>query len=513
MRWLRKPQWLTFSLAGKEPKTWIWFSKSLAFAGRGASCMASAPPNRPCEGDGILQLLLYVLFLTLFCLPAKAAVFYPTSFTLSNGLQVIVVPNHLSPAVNQMVWYKVGSTDETPGKLGLAHYLEHLMFRGTANIGPGEFSKMIAAQGGEDNAFTSYDYTSFHETVAADRLGMIMQMEADRMRNLQIMPETAVPELSVVMNERQQRTDNNPEGKFNEKLRHLLMPHDPYGRPVIGWKDEIEKLNAVDAAAFYKQHYAPNNAVVIISGDVEPEEVMRLATSIYGPVPRKDVVTRKALPATTNPKQHRFVMVDAGVEQAQLEYNIVVPSYSTQKNKEAYAYEILAEALDGGEVGPLYRQLVLEQGVATGVGTEYDPDARGDTLFVIAITPQPGKKTEQLEKALQDALHEMAQKGLDAKTIDDAKHRLERAAIFARDSLMMPGYAFGMALTTGHSVTDVEEWPERIDHISTEDVNAALRDLVANSHNLMAMLLPDAKASAAAREAARPVLNHDMGIR
>jgi zinc protease len=456
---------------------------------------------------------LVVLMLLAFAVPAQAAVFYPTSFTLANGLQFIVVPNHLSPAVNQMVWYKVGSTDEVPGKLGLAHYLEHLMFRGTSNLGPGEFSKMIAAQGGEDNAFTSYDYTAFHETVAADRLPMIMQMEADRMHNLQIMPETAVPELSVVLNERQQRTDNNPEGRFNEKLRNLLMPKYPYGRPVIGWKKEIEQLNATDAAAFYKQHYAPNNAVIIISGDVQPEQVMRLATSIYGGLPRVDVAPRKALPPVTEPKLHRFVMKDAGVEQAQLELNVVVPSYATQKNTEAYAYEVLAETLDGGEVGPLYRHLVVDKSVASGVGAEYDPDSRGDALFTIAVTPQPGKTTDQVEKALQDELQALAQTGLDAKAIDDAKQRMERAAIFARDGLMMPGYAFGMALTTGHSVNDVEEWPNRIDHVTQEDVNAALRDLISNPHNIMAMLLPDTKASAAAREAARPVLSHDMGIR
>ena len=203
---------------------------------------------------------------------------------------MIVVPNHLAPVVTQMVWYKVGSSDEVPGKTGLAHYLEHLMFRGTDNVAPGDFSKMIAAQGGNDNAFTSYDYTAFFETVAVDRLPMIMSMEADRMQHLRILPETATPELSVVLDERQQRTDNNPQGRFTEKTRHLLMPHHPYGIPVIGWKNEIEKFTAADARQFYERHYAPNNAVVIISGDVTPEDVMRLAASIYGAVPKRDVV-------------------------------------------------------------------------------------------------------------------------------------------------------------------------------------------------------------------------------
>ncbi len=244
-----------------------------------------------------LSRFLFVLILLTAPVAARAAVFYPTSFTLANGLQIIVVPNHLAPAVTQMVWYKVGSADEHSGKTGLAHYLEHLMFRGTDNVAPGEFSKMIALQGGNDNAFTSYDYTSFHETVAADRLPMIMQMEADRMQNLRITPETATPELSVVLDERQQRTDNNPEGKFGEKTRHLLMPHYPYGVPVIGWKNEIEKLTASDAQSFYARHYAPNNAVVVISGDVMPDEVMRLAASIYGQVPRHEVEAKPVFQA------------------------------------------------------------------------------------------------------------------------------------------------------------------------------------------------------------------------
>lgn len=470
--------------------------------------------SSPLKGGRTRPLLLWTLLLVLWVFsPAQAAVFYPKSFTLDNGLQVIVVPNHLSPAVNQMVWYKVGSADETPGKLGLAHYLEHLMFRGTSTIGPGEFSKRIAAQGGEDNAFTSYDYTAYHETVAADRLQMIMQMEADRMQNLQIKPETSVPELSVVLNERQQRTDNNPEGRFNEKLKHLLMPQHPYGRPVIGWKNEIEQLNAADATEFYKQHYAPNNAIVIISGDVDPDEVMRMAKSIYGPIPAVNLSPRKLVPASTDPQQHRLTMVDVGVEQPQLELDIVVPSYSTQKNNEAYAYEVLSEALDGGEVGPLYKKLVVEKTLASGVGTNYDPDARGDDIFTIALTPHPGKAPDTLEKALYEELKHLAQTGLDAKTVENAKRRMQRQAIFARDSLMMPGYAFGMALTTGHTIQDVEEWPDRIAQVSVDQVNAALRALVANKHNITAMLLPDPKASQAAREAARPALSHDVGIR
>lgn len=458
----------------------------------------------------ILTLVLLVAGTT----AARAAVFYPTSFTLGNGLQIIVVPNHLAPAVNQMVWYKVGSVDELPGKTGLAHYLEHLMFRGTTNVAPGEFSKIIAAQGGSENAFTSYNYTAYFETVAADRLPMIMQMEADRMHNLQIKSETATPELSVVLDERQERTGNNPEGRFKEKILRALFPHDPYGRPVIGWKSEIENLSAEDATKFYQSHYAPNNAVVIISGDVDPDQVMRLAASIYGSVPRQSVAPRHVIPSTSQPPlAHRVVLTDVGVEQPQIEMHVVRPSYTTQKNNEAYALEVLSEILDGGEVGLLYRSLVAEQGIASGVATNYDPDNRGNTDFMIALTPHPNKDPQKVAEALQDVLKNLAAQGVTDKLVADAEQRLLRDAVFARDSLMMPGYAFGMALTTGHTVADVEAWPDHIKAVNVDDVNKALKNLVADPHNLVGFLLPDPHASAAAREAAQPVIHHDMGIR
>ena len=440
--------------------------------------------------------------------------FFPESFTLANGLQVIVVSNHLAPAITQMVWYKVGSSDETAGKSGIAHYLEHLMFRGTATTQPGAFSKTIAAQGGNDNAFTSYDYTAFYETVAADRLDMVMKMEADRMQNLRIAPLTATPELSVVLNERQQRTDNSPEGRFEEKLRHALMPDYPYGIPVIGWKAEIEKLSDADAQDWYTRHYAPNNAVVIISGDVTLDQVKKLAVETYGKIPQHAPALRTVFSAPKEPADHRLVVTDIGVEQAQLQMNVVMPSYSTQKDHEAYALEVLAEALDGGEVGVLYHDLVAAQGLASGVGTNYDADARGAAVFTIALVPQPGKEPEALEKALHDEMQNIAQKGLDTKSIEDAKKRLIRDAIFARDGLMGPGYVYGEALTTGHTVDDVEAWPDRIKAVTADQVNAALRQLVADPHYIVGLLLPDKNATPEARAAARkPELSRDQSIR
>ncbi len=444
---------------------------------------------------------------------ARADVFYPSNFTLSNGLQVVVVPNRLAPVVSQMVWYKVGAADEVRGKNGLAHYLEHLMFRGTEDIPAGEFSKIIAGQGGQDNAFTSYDYTAYFEEVASPRLSMIMQMEADRMHNLRITPETATPELHVVLDERQQRTDNIPEGRFVEKLDSQFMPHYAYGRPVIGWKREIEKLSVSDAQKFYETYYAPNNAVVVISGDVKVEDVMRLAAATYGRVPRREVPPRRDLGTAPRAKGRDFTKVDAGVEQPQIIWRFVAPSYATQKNGEAYAYEVLAAALDSGEVGVLYKKLVTELGVASAVETSYDPDARGETSFSVEVSPRPGQSYKKLEQTLRDFVCDQAKTGLDSVAVENAKQRLQRAAIFAREGLMMPGYAFGMALTTGHNVSDVEAWPDRINAVSVDQVNAALRELAATPRQIMGALLPNPHISSAAREAAQPILSHGAGIR
>ncbi len=421
---------------------------------------------------------------------ASAAVFYPTEFTLPNGLHIVVVPNRLAPAVSQMVWYKVGSGDEEPGKTGLAHYLEHLMFRGTEKIGPGEFSKAVAAQGGEDNAFTSRDYTAYYEKVAADRLGMAMRMEADRMQNLRIEDKTAAPELQVILRERQQRTGNSPEGRFVEDLQNKFMPNHPYGRPVIGWARDIEGLKPSDARKFYETHYAPNNAVVVISGDVKVEEVKALAAATYGRVPAREVPARRAVGSAPQPDGEDFEARDERVEQAEIVWRIVAPSYATAKGEAAYAYEVLAEVLGGGKVGILYKELVAGLKVASGVNVDYDPDARGETGFTVQASLRSGVSASKLKEILRSALKKLAQRGVDAKSVDEAKKRLQRAAIFAREGLSMPGYAFGMALTTGHGVADVEAWPERIDAVTPERVNAALRSLVAEKRQIMGALLP-----------------------
>ncbi|MFA4994253.1 MAG: pitrilysin family protein [Bdellovibrionales bacterium] len=444
---------------------------------------------------------------------ARAAVFYPSHFTLSNGLQVVVVPNSLAPAVSQMVWYKVGAADEIAGKTGLAHYLEHLMFRGTENVAPGEFSKIIAGQGGDDNAFTSYDYTVYYEKVAVDRLPMIMQMEADRMQNLRLIKETAEPELRVILRERQQRTDNSPEGIFMEKLQHKFMPHYPYGRPIVGLMKDVEKLSVSDVRKFYDAAYAPNNAIVVISGDVKVEDVISLAAATYGRVPQRNVLPPRDFGAAPQPQEKEFTYTDARVEQPEIVWRFVAPSYATQKDIPAYAYEVLTEVLDGGEVGILYKKLVKELDIASGVNASYDPDARGETTFALTASLRAGQSHEKLKEALRSTLNEAAKKGLNATDVEKAKQRFQRAAIFAREGLMMPGYVFGMALTTGHSVADAEAWPDRINTVSVDQVNAALRELVSSKRQIMGAFLPAPRKEAKKPKTVQPVSEKGAGKR
>jgi len=432
--------------------------------------------------------LFLLLAAVLFSSAARAAVFHPESYTLANGLQIVIVRGALSPAVAHMVWYKVGASDDPSGRSGLAHYLEHMMFKETDKMQAGAYSHEVARQGGNDNAFTGYDATAYHVSIAADRLPLIMQMEADRMRHLALSPEQAAPELAVVLSERQQRTDNSPQGLFEEKLRKVLFPDQPYGRPVIGWQKEIEKITPQEAQAFYKTYYAPNNAVVVVSGDVETKDVLRLAAATYGRL-APEQVKRTPLPPLQKPKETRIEQQDLRVKQPIVTRRIVAASYKTNSQK-ATALEVLAEALAGGEVGLLHRHFVLKTKQASGIGVSYDPTARGPSIFAISATPSSGQDVRGLEKKINAYLKQLARKGLRARTVHEAKQRMEDSAVFARDRLMAPARFLGEALAIGQSLKEAEAWPERVHNVTRAQVNAALRSLLASPYQVTGILEP-----------------------
>nr|WP_240002562.1 pitrilysin family protein [Oleisolibacter albus] len=423
--------------------------------------------------------------------PAFARVFDPETFTLSNGMQVVVVTNRRAPVISQMVWYKVGSADEPWGKSGIAHFLEHLMFKGTDEIAPGEFSKTIARNGGRDNAFTSHDYTAYFENIARDRLELVMGMEADRMADLRLTPEITKPELAVVLEERRQRTENNPGARLAEQLNATLFVHHPYGTPIIGWMNEVASLDDKDALAFYRRWYAPNNAVLVVAGDITAAELKPLAEKTFGKVPRRDVPERIRVQEPPTEGQRRITLVDAQVRQPSWQRVWKAPSYHDGAKEHAYALEVLQTIMGGGATSRLYRTLVVEQKLAAGVSLSYDAQAFNLGTLAIGASPAPGVDLDRLEQGIEAEVARLLKDGVTQAEVETAKTRLTREAIFARDSLQGPAYAFGQALATGGTVEDVEAWPDRIAAVTVEQVNAAARAVLTPNTNVTGILLPD----------------------
>lgn len=423
---------------------------------------------------------------------SRAAVFNPRTFTLANGLQVVVIESHRLPVVRQIVFYRVGASDDPPGKSGLAHYLEHLMFKGTKVMAPGEFSKVVARNGGRDNAFTSADTTAYYQTVSRDRLELVMRMEADRMANLTIAPEEAAPELKVVVEERRSRVDNRPAAQLDEHVAAALFMNHPYRVPIIGWQHELEKLTVEDARAFYKQHYAPNNAILVIAGDVTVDEVRPLAEKYYGVIPANPSIRPRVRLA--EPPQHaarRVTMRSDRVREPRFARDYLAPSHSTGETAHAYALELLSVITGGGATSRLYRSMVIEKKIALGVDTYYDADQFGPAVFGFALRPREGTGLDVAEAALDTEIRSLLEKGVTAEELAAAKKRMLASAIFARDSLRRGAVSIGVALTTGQTIEDVESWPERISAVTLEQVNAAARYVLRPERSVTSLLLPD----------------------
>lgn len=438
-------------------------------------------------------------------MPAMARVFDPETFTLKNGMQVVVVNNPRAPVVSHMVWYKVGSADEQPGKSGLAHYLEHLMFKGTAKMKPSEFSRTVARNGGRDNAFTAYDYTAYFENIARDRLELVMGMEADRMVNLRLTDEIVLPERKVIQEERRQRTENEPASRLYEQLNSLLFVHHPYGTPIIGWMHEIEQLTTQDALDFYKRHYAPNNAILVVAGDINAAELRPLAEKTYGKIkPVKDIPARVRVTEPPTEGARRITLSDDQVRQPNWARVWKAPSYNAGDKQYASALEVLESILADGATSRLYRSLVVEQKISAGIGLSYNPNALDLGTLSISATPAPGQDVEAVEKGVDAELAKLLSGGVTDAEVESAKVRLRRDAIFARDSLQGPAYAFGVALTTGQTVADVEAWPDRIAAVTRQQVEEAARLVLSQNNHVTGILMPAAQAEPVAAPAATP---------
>ena len=398
-------------------------------------------------------------------------------FTLSNGLEVVVVPDHRAPVVTHMIWYKVGAADETPGKSGLAHFLEHLMFKGTEKNPGDAFSRDVAAIGGQENAFTTSDYTAFFQRVPRDRLKEMMALEADRVTGLVLTDDVVRPELSVVLEEQNMRVANNPSARLSEQMDAALYLNHPYGRPVIGWRREIEKLSRDDALAFYRRFYTPNNAVVVVAGDVTADEVKADAEATYGKVADRAETNPRQRPLEPLPEASRTVtLADLRVEQPSVARDYLVPSETTAKPGESEALDVLAHVLGTGENCRLYRSLVLDKGIALSAGAYYSGTALDYGKLGVYGSPKPGVSLRDVEAGIDAVLADVIDNGVAADELDRAKTRLIADAVYAEDNQATLARWYGSALATGQTVDEVRGWPDRIRAVTADDVQQAARN-------------------------------------
>ena len=397
-------------------------------------------------------------------------------FTLPNGLEVVVIPDHRTPVVTHMIWYKVGSADETAGKSGLAHFLEHLMFKGTARNPAGRFSAWLAEVGGQENAFTSSDYTAYYQNIAKEYLPTAMEFEADRMTGLVLTDDNVLPERDVVLEEYNMRVGNSPEARIGEQISAALYLNHPYGRPVIGWHGEIEKLNREDALAFYRRFYTPNNAVVVVAGDVTGAEVKALAENTYGKVQRVAELTPRVRPQEPDAVAVRqLTMADARVAQPSLQRSYLVPSAVTAKPGEAEALEILGQLIGNGETCRLYRDLVVEKRIASSASGAYQSTSLDDTRFTVAAVPLPGVTFATVEAELDAVIADVAEHGVTAEEFDRARTRLIADTVYAEDNQSTMARWYGAALTSGENIERVASWTARLRKVSRDDVQNAAR--------------------------------------
>jgi zinc protease len=411
---------------------------------------------------------------------ASAKVYDPKIFTLDNGMTVALVENHRIPAVMHMVWYKVGAVDEPLGKSGIAHFLEHLMFKGTEKIPPQEFSKIIARKGGEDNAFTSWDYTAYFQKISRDNLPMVMEMEADRMRNLVLSEKDVTTERGVIVEERSERVDSNPIGLLEEQLGGALFQHQPYRIPVIGWRHEMEGLQRQDAFDFYQRFYAPSNAILVVSGAVTLPELKELAEKTYGALPTLPVPTRimPKEPPTISGKKIEFTSDKAQMPLQRLAW--LAPSYATAtESTTIYALKVLEQYMAGSGASVLYKELVLKQKIASDVGMSYEPERRGEGVVSISVIPVDSKPQtfEKTERAVLSVLKAVQQGTIDTEAFARAKKSLAAGAVYSRDSLGTPAMVVGEALVLGIPIAEVEEWPVRIQTVTPKQMQEAAQRL------------------------------------
>ncbi len=442
--------------------------------------------------------ILFAVFALLLSVRAEAVVTTDyQSYTLENGLKLVVVPDHRAPVVTSMLWYPIGAADEVAGKTGLAHFLEHLMFKGTDKIPAGEFSKRIAASGGQDNAFTSYDYTAYYQKMAKNKIELALEMEADRMANLKIDAEHFEPEKQVVLEERRMRVESKPMRRFYEELVRKHYAKHPYGNPVIGWREDIKALSLEDAQNWWQQYYAPNNATLILVGDITMKEALPMVEKHYAHIPKREV---KIKPFTAEPpRSHeiRYMKKDKQAKISLLYRMYRAPSLfagvagKDTGAKDALPLTLLAEVLGGSETSYLYRKLVLEQNIADSVSTDYYAISRGESSFSVYLQPKEGVDIIDAEQALDKAIATFFSEGVTEQEIKRAAVKLKAADVYARDSVFNTALRLGRFLVAGGALKKFDDWLVAIDRVRAEEVLRVGRTYLVKDRSTTGILQPE----------------------
>ena len=426
--------------------------------------------------------LIAVTFLwaaSLTAADATALADAPQQFTLGNGMQVVVIEDHRAPVVVNMVWYRVGAADDPAGHSGIAHFLEHLMFKATDALEEGEFDAVVQANGGQHNAFTGWDYTAYHQRVAADRLGLMMEMEADRMVNLRLDRSDWLPERDVILGERGQTLESSPDRVFGEQMRAALFQNHPYGRPIIGWRHEMEQLTGEIATDFYRVHYAPNNAILVVAGDVDPAEVLALAEQHFGPIPAVEDMPERFRPQEP-PQQaeRRLILRDARVGQPYVNRIYLAPVRRSGDQREAAAFQVLAALLGGSsQTSVLERALTYDQRVAVSAWAGYGGTALDNGTFSLGIMPVEGVSLQQAEDALDATLAAFIESGIDLEQLERVRMQIRAEAIYQLDDTSARANSVGADLALGLTLQDSEDWLRVLEDVTPDEVLAAARRL------------------------------------
>ncbi|MDD3608492.1 MAG: pitrilysin family protein [Halothiobacillaceae bacterium] len=422
-------------------------------------------------------------------LPVSAATPVVHEYRLENGLELRVLPDHRAPVVTSQVWYRVGSADEPGGSTGLSHALEHMMFKGTQTLPPGAFSRVIAEHGGRENAFTSRDYTAYFQTLAPEHLEIAFRLEADRMRSLKLDAGEFAREIEVIKEERRLRTEDDPEARLNELFQATAFVSNGYHHPVIGWMADLDHMRVEDLRAWYARHYAPNNAILVVVGDVEPQAVLGLAKKYFGALPSGELPSRRLRRDTAQDGERRVVL-RAPAKLPSLLMGYKVPTLvEAPESWEPYALEVLSGVLDGGEAARFANRLV-RTGLAAGAGAGYDPMAREGGLFILGGTPSEGVEPLKLEQALRGEIERLRNEPVDPAELSRVKAQVLAQDIFGRDSNFYQAMRIGIAETVGLGAASLDAYLAGIEAVTREQVQAVARKYLIDDHLTVARLDP-----------------------